>query len=174
MSNKVYVGNLPYSFTPDDLKQLFGTYGTVRNTEVIFDRVTGRSRGFGFVEFETADQMQEAIRQLHDNEVQGRKLTVNEARERTARGPGGGGGGGYGGGGGGGGPRPWERSGGGGGGGGGGPRPWERGGGGGGGGGGRPWERGGGGGGGGRGKYADEGRDGGRGGRRGSMHDDAD
>jgi hypothetical protein len=83
MSNKVYVGNLPFSFTKDDLQQMFGAYGPVRSAEVIFDRMTGRSRGFGFVDMETSEGMQQAIQGLHDNEVQGRRLTVNEARERA-------------------------------------------------------------------------------------------
>jgi RNA recognition motif-containing protein len=104
MANKVYVGNLPFSFTAQDLQKLFGTYGAVRSAEVIMDRVTGRSRGFGFVEMETPQATQDAIAGLNEKDMEGRTLTVNEARERTPRGPGGAGGrGGYGGGGGGGG-----------------------------------------------------------------------
>jgi hypothetical protein len=87
MSNKVYVGNLPYSFTNDDLKNLFAAYAPVRSAEIIIDRMTNRSRGFGFVELESADGMQQAIQSLHDTELQGRRLTVNEARERAPGGP---------------------------------------------------------------------------------------
>jgi RNA recognition motif-containing protein len=109
MANKVYVGNLPFSFTAQDLQKLFSTYGAVRSAEVIMDRVTGRSRGFGFVEMETPQATQDAIAGLNEKDLDGRALTVNEARERTPRGPGGPGGsgarGGYGGGGGGGGGR---------------------------------------------------------------------
>lgn len=103
MANKVYVGNIPFSFTSQDLEKLFGTYGPVRSAEVIMDRVTGRSRGFGFVEMETQQATLDAIAGLNEKDIQGRNLTVNEARERTPRGPGGGGGGRFGGGGGGGG-----------------------------------------------------------------------
>jgi RNA recognition motif-containing protein len=112
MASRLYVGNLPYNFTSQDLQQLFGAHGGVRSAEVIMDRMTGRSRGFGFVEMESDSASQAAIAALHEKDVAGRKMTVNEARERTPRGPGGprpggGGGGGYGGGGfGGGGPRP--------------------------------------------------------------------
>lgn len=84
-ANKVYVGNLPYSFTKQDLEELFQGFGTVRAAEVIMDRETGRSRGFGFVEMETAEGMQQAIASLHERNVQGRNLTVNEARERAPR-----------------------------------------------------------------------------------------
>lgn len=174
MANKMYVGNLPYSFTPEDLNKLFSPFGPVKNSEVIMDRVTGRSRGFGFVEMETAQGMQDAIHGLNEKDINGRNLTVNEARERTPRGPGGGGGGyggggrsggggrGYGGGGGGGGGGGW-------GGGGGGGRGSGGGSGGGGWGGERGGERGGRGGGGGRGWDRDDG--GGRG-RRGGGDDE--
>src|SRR5215510_141287 len=93
MANKVYVGNLPYSFTNEDLEKLFVPHGVVRSAEVIMDRVTGRSRGFGFVEMDSAQATQAAIAALNEKDLQGRNLTVNEARERTPRGPGGGGGG---------------------------------------------------------------------------------
>ncbi|MCY2961113.1 MAG: RNA-binding protein [Planctomycetota bacterium] len=89
MSNKVYVGNLPYSFTNDDLRNLFAAYGVVRLAEVILDRTTNRSRGFGFVELGSAEDLQQVIRNLHDTELQGRRLTVTEARERAPGGPGG-------------------------------------------------------------------------------------
>jgi RNA recognition motif-containing protein len=104
MSRKIYVGNLPWSTTSADLEAMFAPHGAVRSAEVISDRETGRSRGFGFVEMETDEGLQAAISALNGQEINGRPLTVNEARERTPR-PGGGGGGGgrgYGGGGGGG------------------------------------------------------------------------
>ncbi|MFM8434511.1 MAG: RNA recognition motif domain-containing protein [Planctomycetia bacterium] len=103
MARKIYVGNLPWSTTSSDLEAMFSPHGAVRSAEVISDRETGRSRGFGFVEMETDEGLQAAINALNGHEVNGRPLTVNEARERTPR-PGGGGGGGrsggYGGGGG--------------------------------------------------------------------------
>jgi RNA recognition motif-containing protein len=106
MSKNLYVGNLPFGTTADDLREAFGKHGTVTNAQIISDRETGRSRGFGFVEMsEGADQ---AVDQMNGVEFQGRTLTVNEARPRTERPRGGdrpdrGGGrrGGYGGGGGG-------------------------------------------------------------------------
>ena len=104
MSRKIYVGNLPWSTTSQDLEALFAAHGPVRSAEVISDRETGRSRGVGFVEMDTDEGLQAAISALNGHEINGRPLTVNEARERTPR-PGGGGGGGrggYGGGGGGG------------------------------------------------------------------------
>jgi RNA recognition motif-containing protein len=82
-AHKVYVGNLPFNFTKVDLQELFGGFGPVRSAEVITDRETGRSRGFGFVEMETAEALQQAIAGLHERSVQGRNLTVNEARERV-------------------------------------------------------------------------------------------
>ena len=106
MAKKIYVGNLPWSTTSATLESLFGAHGTVRSAEVISDRDTGRSRGFGFVEMETDEACQQAIQALNGAEVDGRAITVNEARERAPRsgngGGGGGGGRGYGGGGGGG------------------------------------------------------------------------
>jgi len=93
MSRKIYVGNLPWSTTSSDLEAMFAPHGAVRAAEVISDRETGRSRGFGFVEMETDDGLQAAIAALNGHEMNGRPLTVNEARERTPR-PGGGGGGG--------------------------------------------------------------------------------
>ena len=102
MSRKIYVGNLPWSTTSSDLEAMFSPHGAVRSAEVISDRETGRSRGFGFVEMQTDEGLQAAIAALNGHEMNGRPLTVNEARERTPR-AGGGGGGGYGGGGGGGG-----------------------------------------------------------------------
>jgi len=89
MASRLYVGNLPYNFTNQDLQQLFSQHGGVRSAEVIMDRVTGRSRGFGFVEMESDAASQQAIAALHEKDVGGRRMTVNEARERTPRGPGG-------------------------------------------------------------------------------------
>lgn len=91
---KMYVGNLPWTTTNSDLEGLFAAYGTVRAAEVIMDRETGRSRGFGFVEMEGQDAAQQAMQALNGSQFQGRNLTVNEARERTPRAGGGGGGGG--------------------------------------------------------------------------------
>ncbi len=104
MAKKIYVGNLPWSTTSANLETLFSAHGTVRSAEVISDRDTGRSRGFGFVEMESDEGCQAAIQALNGTEMEGRAITVNEARERTPGGGGGGGGGrgGYGGGGGGG------------------------------------------------------------------------
>jgi RNA recognition motif-containing protein len=101
VGKKLYVGNLTYKVNDSDLEQLFSQFGTVQSAQVITDRDTGRSKGFGFVEMETDAEAQEAIRGLHDQDHNGRRLTVNEARPREPR-PGGGRGG-YGGSGGGGG-----------------------------------------------------------------------
>jgi RNA recognition motif-containing protein len=95
MSKNLYVGNLPFSTTDDDLRQVFGQYGTVTKAQVVSDRETGRSRGFGFVEM--ADGADEAIAALGGSMFQGRALTVNEARPREDRPRNGGGGGGGGG-----------------------------------------------------------------------------
>jgi cold-inducible RNA-binding protein len=105
MSKNLYVGNLPFGTTDEDLRQAFAQYGTVVKAQVIMDRETGRSRGFGFVEM--GDGAEEAINAMNGAQFGGRTLTVNEAKPRESRpGGGGGGGGGYGGGGGGrGGPR---------------------------------------------------------------------
>jgi RNA recognition motif-containing protein len=100
MAKKIYVGNLPWSTTSASLEALFSAHGGVRSAEVVSDRETGRSRGFGFVEMESDDACARAIQALNGAEVDGRPITVNEARERAPRT--GGGGGGYGGGGGGG------------------------------------------------------------------------
>ena len=124
MGNKLYVGNLGYSVGDKDLEQMFEQHGTVLSAKVITDRDSGQSKGFGFVEMETDDEAKAAISALNGVDVQGRALTVNEARpwpeggggSRGGYGGGGGGGGGNRGGGGGGGGR---RGGGGGGGGGG-------------------------------------------------------
>ena len=100
MGKKLYVGNLSYGVSDSALEQLFSQFGTVQSAQVIQDRATGRSKGFGFVEMDNDAQAQAAIDGLHERELDGRRLTVNEARPREDRG---GGGGGYGGGGGGGG-----------------------------------------------------------------------
>ena len=100
MGKKLYVGNLSYGVSDSALEQLFSQFGTVQSAQVIQDRATGRSKGFGFVEMDNDAQAQAAIEGLHERELDGRRLTVNEARPREERG---GGGGGYGGGGGGGG-----------------------------------------------------------------------
>jgi len=81
----LYVGNLPYNFTSDDLNKLFAPFGTVTSAQVISDRDTGRSRGFGFVEMQNADDARKAISELNDTDTDGRRLTVNEARPRTER-----------------------------------------------------------------------------------------
>lgn len=110
MGKRLYVGNLPYTFNDSELQQLFEQHGSVQSSQVVMDRDTGRSKGFGFVEMGTDAEAQAAITALHGAEIGGRTLTVNEARPRPEGGGGGGGGGGgrggrggYGGGGGGGG-----------------------------------------------------------------------
>ena len=102
MATRLYVGNLAYSVTSQSLETLFAEYGAVKNAQVIQDRDTGRSKGFGFVEMADGSQAQSAIQGLNLKEVDGRCLTVNEARPREERSGsrGGGGGRGYGGGGG--------------------------------------------------------------------------
>ncbi|PYS36154.1 MAG: RNA-binding protein [Acidobacteria bacterium] len=104
MATRLYVGNLSFQTSSDDLRDHFAQIGNVESAQVVEDRMTGRSRGFGFVEMTSPDEAAAAIDQLNGKEFGGRNLTVNEARPRTDRGPGGGQGGrgGYGGGGGGG------------------------------------------------------------------------
>ena len=103
MAMKLYVGNLSFKTSSEDLQQLFSAAGTVESASVVEDRETGRSRGFGFVEMASREEGEAAIQQFNGKEFGGRNLTVNEARPREDRGGGGGGGrGGYGGGGGGG------------------------------------------------------------------------
>src|SRR5271154_1157814 len=120
MGKRLYVGNLPYAVADSDLQEMFAPHGTVVSAQVIMDRDTGRSKGFGFVEMKTDQEAQAAIQALSGKEHDGRALTVNEARPREERGGGGGRGGygGFGGGGGGGGGRGGYGGGGGGGGGG--------------------------------------------------------
>jgi RNA recognition motif-containing protein len=100
VSMKLYVGNLPYTTSEEDLRNLFSQYGNVESVAVITDRETGRSKGFGFVEFADDNEAKSAITALSGQEFSGRALTVNEARPKTGGGGGGGGRGGYGGGGG--------------------------------------------------------------------------
>ena len=113
MGNKLYVGNLPYSYRDSDMEQAFSQYGTVSSAKVMMERDTGRSKGFGFVEMSNDAEAQAAIAGMNGQQIGGRGLVVNEARPMEARAPRsggfgggggtGGGGGGYGGGGGGGG-----------------------------------------------------------------------
>jgi RNA recognition motif-containing protein len=103
LGKKLYVGNLSYNVSSSDLEGLFSSFGTVESAQVIADRESGRSKGFGFVEMSSDQEAQAAIEGLNGQEHDGRQLTVNEARPRQDRGGGGGGrgrrGGGYGGGG---------------------------------------------------------------------------
>ncbi len=106
MGKKLYVGGLPYSTTEDALKELFSQAGTIESATIIMDKMTGRSKGFGFVEMSTDEESAKAIEMLNGKDFEGRNLTVNEARPMEARPPrrdfnrsGGNGGGGYGGGG---------------------------------------------------------------------------
>ncbi len=85
MASKLYVGNLTYGTTDTDLETLFGPFGTVQSAQVIMDRDTGRSKGFGFVEMNSGEEAQAAIHGLNEHEIDGRKLTVNEAKPRSDR-----------------------------------------------------------------------------------------
>ena len=85
MAKKLYVGNLTYNVNESDLEALFSQFGTVQSAQVISDRETGRSKGFGFVEMDTDPQAQAAIQGLHDQDHDGRRLTVDEAKPRVAR-----------------------------------------------------------------------------------------
>jgi len=102
MGKRLYVGNLSYQVDSSELESMFSAHGSVQSAEVVSDRMTGRSKGFGFVEMGTDEEAQKAIAALNGQQNNGRALTVNEAkpREERPRGGGGGGGGGYGGGGG--------------------------------------------------------------------------
>ena len=93
MNKKLYVGGLPYSVTEDKLQEIFSAHGTGESARVITDRFTGRSRGFGFVEMSSEEEAQTAIDSLNGSDLDGRSLTVNEARPQENRGGGGGGGG---------------------------------------------------------------------------------
>jgi RNA recognition motif-containing protein len=103
VGKKLYVGNLTFDVTDSELEKMFAAHGTVQSAQVIMDRDTGRSKGFGFVEMGTDQEAQAAIQALNGQEANGRALTVNEARPKESGGGRGGRGGGYGGGGGGGG-----------------------------------------------------------------------
>src|SRR5258708_23454442 len=106
MGKRIYVGGLPYSADDQQLESLFAAYGQVAEVHIVADRYTGQAKGFAFVEMSTDDEAQKAIEGLNGTQMEGRTLTVNEARERTSSGGGGGGGGSrFGGGGGGGGSR---------------------------------------------------------------------
>ena len=98
MGKRIYVGNLSYDVTDSALEEMFAAHGTVQSAQVIMDRDTGRSKGFGFVEMNSDREAQAAIQALNGKDMDGRSLTVNEARPKT-EGGGGGGRGGYGGGG---------------------------------------------------------------------------
>jgi RNA recognition motif-containing protein len=97
MGNRLFVGNLPYSVTELELRDLFGQFGSVTDTKIVTDRETGRPRGFGFVEMGSEAEAKKAIEEVNGRDVKGRAIAVKEAEERGARG--GGGGGGFGGGG---------------------------------------------------------------------------
>jgi RNA recognition motif-containing protein len=96
MGRRLYVGNLPYSTTEDQLTELFGRAGKVESVRVMRDMATGRARGFAFVEMGSDDDAQKAISQLHEHQMEGRALVVNEARPKPEGGFGGGGGAGRG------------------------------------------------------------------------------
>src|SRR6266478_2818858 len=99
MASKLFVGNLPFTVTENDLQDYFAQAGSVIAVNIMQDRATGRSRGFAFVEMGSQEDATKAISMFHQKDFQGRALTVNEARPREERPSGGGGGGGYGGGG---------------------------------------------------------------------------
>ncbi len=94
-SKKLYVGGLPYQVTEHTLREIFSAHGTVESATVITDRMTGRSKGFGFVEMSSQEEAQQAIDKLNGTDLEGRNITVNEAKPRQPR-SGGGGRGGYG------------------------------------------------------------------------------
>ena len=84
---RIYVGNLPYSVTDDDLRDLFSEYGELVSAEVVKDKFSGQSKGFGFVDMPSNSEADQAIKALNDTDLKGRKLTVNEARPRAERPP---------------------------------------------------------------------------------------
>ncbi|MBI3733525.1 MAG: RNA-binding protein [Chloroflexi bacterium] len=92
MESKLYVGNLPYGISEDDLRELFGQAGQIKEVALIMDRETGRSKGFGFVEMTTQADAEKAIKMFNDHDMNGRRLVVNIARPREPRAGGGGGG----------------------------------------------------------------------------------
>jgi|YNPMSStandDraft_1061717.scaffolds.fasta_scaffold02993_7 RNA recognition motif-containing protein len=87
MNNTLYVGNLPYSYDEDKLSSLFSSYGKVTSSRIVRDRVSGKSKGFGFVEFETAEEAYKATEALNNIEVDGRNIKVSSAKPREERGP---------------------------------------------------------------------------------------
>jgi RNA recognition motif-containing protein len=93
MSNKLFVGNLSFNATENDLNDAFAAFGTVTETNLMMDRETGRPRGFGFITMSSADEAQKAIEGMNGKDMDGRALTVNVAKPREERAPGGGGGG---------------------------------------------------------------------------------
>jgi RNA recognition motif-containing protein len=93
MSNKLFVGNLSFNATENDLNDAFGAFGTVTETNLMMDRETGRPRGFGFITMSSAEEAQKAIAGMNGKDMDGRALTVNVAKPREERAPGGGGGG---------------------------------------------------------------------------------
>ena len=110
MNNKLFVGNLSFNTTENDLQDAFSAHGSVTEANLMMDRMTGKSRGFAFVSMSTAEEAQSAINALNGSQMDGRALTVNVAKPREERAPSGGGGGGYRGGGGGGGDRGGSRN----------------------------------------------------------------
>jgi RNA recognition motif-containing protein len=91
-NKKLYVGNLPWTITNDSLKEMFAQFGEITEAIIITDRMSGRSKGFGFVTFATEEAAAAAIQQMHEKDIEGRKIVVNVARPREERRPGGGGG----------------------------------------------------------------------------------
>ncbi len=87
MENRLYVGNLPYSFSDNDMQRTFGAYGAVNSAKVIMDRDSGRSKGFGFVEMSTAAEAQAAVEALHGQDLGGRDMVVNIAKPMEPRAP---------------------------------------------------------------------------------------
>lgn len=100
MSNKIFVGGLAWATTSEGLEEAFSSFGSITESKVITDRETGRSRGFGFVTFDSPESAQSAVDEMNGTELDGRNIRVDIAKERAPRGGGGGGGGGYRGGGG--------------------------------------------------------------------------
>lgn len=86
MSNKIFVGNLSYSANPSDLEEAFRAYGQIQDVKIVKDRATGRSRGFGFVTFNTDDEAKAAVKAMDGKEISGRKIRVNEARDKQEEG----------------------------------------------------------------------------------------
>jgi len=84
---RIYVGNLPFSVTDDDLREVFSEFGELESAEIVKDKYSGQSKGFGFVDMPNNSEADEAIKSLNDQPLKGRKLTVNEARPRTERPP---------------------------------------------------------------------------------------